>query len=48
MTDEEKVRTESTEVERVSKTEALSDAHKQVQEALDLATKAGMTRRRWS
>ena len=34
MTDEE--------VEPLSKTEALSDAHKQVQEALDLAAKAGI------
>ena len=42
MTDQEKVRTVSTEVEPVSKTEALSDAHKLVQEALDLATKAGV------
>ena len=42
MTEKEKVRTLSTEVEHASKTEALSDAQKLVQEALDLATKAGI------
>ena len=42
MTDEEKVKTESRQVGPVSKTEALSDAHKLVQKALDLATKAGI------
>lgn len=42
MTDEEKVRSESRQLGSVSKTEALSDAHKLVQEALDLATKAGI------
>jgi hypothetical protein len=42
MTEKEKVRTLSTEVEPVSKTEALSDAQKLVQEALDVATKAGI------